>query len=163
MFSDNKKGRNVDHSSQQNRISQGTKIVGDITSEGGFRIDGEIEGNINTPNKVVIGKTGTVKGSLICKDADIEGHVEGTMQVSNLLSIKATAQIEGEVTVGKLAVEPGASIGLQMGLTIFLGNRLGIWLDEKLETSFLETTLTLIAIFASMFLIIYRVNRLNKE
>ncbi|WP_299761687.1 AtpZ/AtpI family protein [uncultured Dokdonia sp.] len=56
-----------------------------------------------------------------------------------------------------------SGIGLQMGLTIFLGNRLGIWLDGKFETSFLETTLTLITIFASMFLIIYRVNRLNKE
>lgn len=56
-----------------------------------------------------------------------------------------------------------SGIGLQMGLTIFLGNRLGIWLDGKFETSFLETTLTLVAIFSSMFLIIYRVNRLNKE
>ncbi len=56
-----------------------------------------------------------------------------------------------------------SGIGLQMGLTIFLGNRLGIWLDEKFETTFLETTITLVAIFSSMFLVIYRVNRLNKE
>ncbi|MFC4633796.1 AtpZ/AtpI family protein [Dokdonia ponticola] len=56
-----------------------------------------------------------------------------------------------------------SSIGLQMGLTIFLGNVLGAWLDQKFETSFLEETTTLIAVFASMFLIIYRVNRLNKE
>ena len=109
MFSDNKKGKNVDHSNQQNRISQGTKIIGDIVSQGGFRIDGEIEGNINTPNKVVIAKTGVVKGSLICKDADIEGKVQGTIKIDNLLSIKATAVIEGEVVVGKLAVEPGAT------------------------------------------------------
>lgn len=108
MFSDNKKGRTPDHSNQQNRISQGTKITGDISSQGGFRIDGEIDGTINTPNKVVIGKSGVIKGSLICKDADIEGHVNGTVQVSNLLSIKSSARIEGEVVVGKLAVEPGA-------------------------------------------------------
>lgn len=56
-----------------------------------------------------------------------------------------------------------SGIGLQMGATIFLGNKLGIWLDGKFETTFLETTLTLVAIFLSMFLIIYRVNRLNKE
>ena len=56
-----------------------------------------------------------------------------------------------------------SSIWLQMGLTIFLGNVLGAWLDQKFETSFLEETSTLIAVFASMFLIIYRVNRLNKE
>ena len=128
MFSDNKKGKNLDHSNQQNRISQGTNIVGDITSQGGFRIDGEVEGNINTPNKVVIGKTGVVKGSLICKDADIEGLVEGTMQVSNLLSIKATARIEGEVTVGKLAVEPGATFNASCDMK---GNLKSIAKDGK--------------------------------
>ncbi|TBN03898.1 AtpZ/AtpI family protein [Hyunsoonleella flava] len=56
-----------------------------------------------------------------------------------------------------------SGIGLQMAITIFLGNLLGIWLDKKLETSFLETTVTLVAIFASMFLIIYRVNRMDKD
>ncbi|MFT5892365.1 MAG: cytoskeletal protein CcmA (bactofilin family) [Dokdonia sp.] len=128
MFSDNKKGKSVDPSNQQNRISQGTKIVGDITSQGGFRIDGEVEGNINTPNKVVIGKTGVVKGSLICKDADIEGHIEGTIQVSSLLSIKSSALIEGEVTVGKLAVEPGATFNASCDMK---GNLKSIAKDGK--------------------------------
>ena len=109
MFSDNKKGKFPDPTSQQNRISEGTKVVGDITSKGGFRIDGAIEGTISTPNKVVIGKNGSVKGTLICQDADIEGTVDGKVTIDNLLSIKSTAKIEGEVTVGKLAVEPGAT------------------------------------------------------
>ena len=109
MFSDNKKGKDPDLRNQQNRISQGTKIIGDITSAGGFRIDGEIEGNVNTPNKVVIGKNGIIRGELICKDADIEGKIYGKLTVSNLLSLKSTAYIEGEVIVSKLAVEPGAT------------------------------------------------------
>lgn len=109
MFSDNKKGKPIDPSHQQNRISQGTKIVGDITSQGGFRIDGEIVGILNTPNRIVIGKEGIVRGTIICKDADIEGRVEGTLTVTNLLSLKSAAFIEGEVVVGRLAVEPGAT------------------------------------------------------
>lgn len=109
MFSDNKKGKNLDPSNQQNRISDGTKIVGDITSKGGFRIDGEIEGRLDTPNKVVIGKTGILRGSLNCKDADIEGVVIGKVTIDRLLSIKSSARLEGEVVVGKLAVEPGAT------------------------------------------------------
>ncbi|TVZ52700.1 polymer-forming cytoskeletal protein [Dokdonia sp. Hel_I_53] len=109
MFSDNKKGKEPDLSNQQNRLSQGTKLVGDITSEGGFRIDGEVEGNITSPNKIVIGKTGVVTGTLVCNDADIEGRVEGKIEIKNLLSIKSTAQIEGEVITGKLAVEPSAT------------------------------------------------------
>ena len=109
MFSDNKKGKFPDPSSQQNRISEGTKIVGDITSKGGFRIDGHIEGTVTTPNKVVIGKTGALKGSLKCQDADIEGVVTGKIEIDKTLSIKSSAKIEGEVIVGKLAVEPGAT------------------------------------------------------
>jgi len=54
-----------------------------------------------------------------------------------------------------------SGIGIQMGLIIFLGNVLGKWLDGKFTTSFLETTITLIAIFAAMFSVIYRVNRFN--
>jgi len=59
MFSDNKKGReSLDSSTQQNRIAQGTTIVGDIVSEGGFRIDGNIQGTLKTPGKIVVGKSG---------------------------------------------------------------------------------------------------------
>ena len=56
-----------------------------------------------------------------------------------------------------------SSIGLQMGLIIWLGNLLGSWLDTKFNTTFLETTITLVAIFASMFSVIHRVNRFNKD
>lgn len=111
MFSDNKKtkSKTTDLSNQQNRISQGTIITGTVTSKGGFRIDGEIEGTLTTPNRVVIGKSGVLKGNLICDDADIEGRVEGKVTISNLLSLKSAAVIEGEVTVGRLAIEPGAT------------------------------------------------------
>ena len=50
-----------------------------------------------------------------------------------------------------------------MGLTIFLGNVLGAWLDEKFSTSFLENTITILAVFLSMYLVILRVNKINKE
>lgn len=52
--------------------------------------------------------------------------------------------------------------GLQMGLTIYIFNWLGSWLDNKYQKDFLETTLTLFAIFASMYLIIVQVQKLNK-
>jgi len=110
MFSDNKKGRpELDSTSQQNRIAQGTKVVGDLTSEGGFRIDGEIEGTLKTPGKVVVGKTGIIKGTLEGANADFEGRFSGKLLLSGTLTLKSSALIEGEVVVGKLAVEPGAT------------------------------------------------------
>jgi cytoskeletal protein CcmA (bactofilin family) len=75
MFSDNKKLKqdNMESSTQQNIIAQGTKIVGDIASQGPFRIDGTIEGNVKTSGKVVVGKTGFIKGTLQGENADFEG------------------------------------------------------------------------------------------
>ena len=66
MFSDNKKDKNKnmgEGTTSQNIISQGTKIVGDFNSQGDFRIDGTVEGNIKTTGKVVVGKEGFIKGT----------------------------------------------------------------------------------------------------
>jgi cytoskeletal protein CcmA (bactofilin family) len=113
MFSDNKKEKtSVETSSNQNLIAQGTKFVGDLTSEGGFRIDGRIEGNLKTPGKVVVGKSGVIKGTLEGTDAYFEGKFAGKLMLSGTLTLKESAHIEGEVVVGKLAVEPGATFNV---------------------------------------------------
>ncbi|WP_431108185.1 bactofilin family protein [Winogradskyella poriferorum] len=113
MFSsDNKKSKytlSMETSTQQNIIAQGTKIVGDIASEGPFRIDGTVEGNVKTSGKVVIGKSGYIKGTLQGENADFEGKFSGKLILSGTLSLKSTAHIEGEVHTSKLAVEPGAT------------------------------------------------------
>src|SRR5690554_3913134 len=109
MFSEKKaKKNNVEPSVAQNRINEGTKLKGDISSTGFFRIDGTVEGNVKTPSKVVLGKLGIIVGTLICDSADIEGRFEGNLQVSGILTLRSTAVVDGEVVVGKLAIEPGA-------------------------------------------------------
>lgn len=55
-----------------------------------------------------------------------------------------------------------STIALQMGATIYLGNLLGLWLDKTFETTFLEPTVTLLAVFLSMYIVIRAVTYLNK-
>jgi len=110
MFDKKEKTIAAEPGSAQNRINEGTKLKGDISSTGFFRIDGIVEGNVKTPSKVVLGKTGVIIGTLTCENADIEGKFEGNLQVSGTLSLRSTAVIEGDVIVGKLAVEPGATL-----------------------------------------------------
>jgi len=94
---------------QRNIIGITTEIVGDISSEGDFRIDGKIEGNVKTSGKLIVGKSGYISGTIDCTNADIEGTVSGKLTCSDTLSLKSTAVIEGEVYIEKLAVEPGAT------------------------------------------------------
>jgi cytoskeletal protein CcmA (bactofilin family) len=91
-----------------NRIVEGTIIKGDIISQADFRLDGALIGNFSSNGKLVVGPAGSVKGEIICQNADIEGKFEGKIKVEDTLNIKAVAIIIGDVTVGKLSVEPGA-------------------------------------------------------
>lgn len=91
-----------------NRIVEGTSIIGDIVSKADFRLDGELIGNFTSQGKLVIGASGVVRGEIVCNNADIEGEFQGKIKVLEVLNIKASAQIHGEVAVGKLSIEPGA-------------------------------------------------------
>ena len=110
MFTEYKKEKNMSTSSnQQNMITQGTSFVGDLISEAGFRIEGNVSGTIKTSGKVVVGKTGVINGTLEGVNADFEGGFSGKLKLSGTLTLKASAYVEGEVEVVKLAVEPGAT------------------------------------------------------
>lgn len=109
MFKQDKAKSITENSKEQNKISPGTKIKGNIEAKGGFRIDGCVEGTVKTPGKVVIGKDGCVNGELECENADIEGKFSGNLKIQGTLSLRSTAVIEGEAIVSKLAVEPGAT------------------------------------------------------
>jgi cytoskeletal protein CcmA (bactofilin family) len=91
-----------------NRIVEATLIKGDIVSQADFRLDGELIGNFTSQGKLVIGPAGKVTGDIKCINADIEGSFKGKIEIEELLNIKATAKIVGEVITGKLSVEPGA-------------------------------------------------------
>ena len=113
MFNRDKKSKSMAKSNSTdpaivNQIMAGTKINGDIEAEENIRIAGRLEGNLTTKGKLAIGKSGIVVGNIKCKNADIEGKVEGKIFVDDLLSLKATSKISGEIKTGKLAIEPGA-------------------------------------------------------
>jgi cytoskeletal protein CcmA (bactofilin family) len=91
-----------------NIISNGTDITGDIKSTGDIRIDGSLKGNLNTKGKVVIGPTGKITGEVICKNSEVSGIVEGKITVGQLLNLKASSKIYGDIATSKLSIEPGA-------------------------------------------------------
>lgn len=92
-----------------NLIGNGTSITGDITSNGDVRIDGNLKGNISITGKLVIGPSGTLEGNVQCQNADISGEVKGRLNVAELLSLKATAKMEGDIVTGKISIEPNAT------------------------------------------------------
>jgi cytoskeletal protein CcmA (bactofilin family) len=91
-----------------NNIVAGTIIKGEITADGDFRIDGTLVGSINCKGKIVIGQTGSIDGEVICQNADISGKIKAHVKVEQLLTLKATAELNGDVVTDKISIEPGA-------------------------------------------------------
>ena len=105
----NKKKTQKANVMERNVVAKNTSIVGDIISQGDFRIDGSLDGSIKTNGRVIIGSEGSIKGKVESSNAEIEGKFSGELIVQETLTIKSSAHISGEVTIGKLSVEPGAT------------------------------------------------------
>ena len=91
-----------------NALTAGSKIVGKISADSDFRIDGTIEGELKCTGKVVIGEAGKIKGTVICQNAEILGLMDGKITCNQQLSLRASGKIQGEVQTKILVVEPGA-------------------------------------------------------
>jgi cytoskeletal protein CcmA (bactofilin family) len=91
-----------------NSIMEGTSIEGEIRSDSNIRIDGRVKGTVNAKGRVIVGQTGVIEGEVVCQSSDIEGTVVGKINCQDLLSLKATAKLQGDINTKKLAIEPGA-------------------------------------------------------
>ena len=92
-----------------NVIAQGTQLQGNMITASDCRIDGALRGNIESKAKIIVGRTGVVEGNIKCANLEIEGMVKAeSLLVSELVSLKATANLVGNIETGKIAIEPGA-------------------------------------------------------
>src|SRR5690349_7670719 len=88
-----------------NLIGAGTVVEGDIKSNGDIRIDGTVFGSIVSKAKVVVGNTGVIEGDVNSQNADVSGNIRGKVTINQLLFLKSTANMIGDIVTGKLVVE----------------------------------------------------------
>jgi cytoskeletal protein CcmA (bactofilin family) len=91
-----------------NALASGTLIKGSIHAEEDIRIDGKVEGLIECAGKVVVGPLAEIVGDIHCANADINGRIDGTLVIRDVLSIKATGIFTGDLITGRLEIMPGA-------------------------------------------------------
>jgi cytoskeletal protein CcmA (bactofilin family) len=95
-------------SNSSNVIGKGTVLEGNIETFGNIRIEGKVKGHITSKSKVALGNGSHVDGNITAQNADIEGEVRGKIEITEMLVLKATAVVHGDIITGKLVVEPGA-------------------------------------------------------
>lgn len=121
-----------------NSLVKGTEIKGEIKSATDIRIDGIVHGTVTCDAKVIIGPSGFIEGSIVCKNAVIEGRMEGNIKVAEVLHIRKTGQVNGEILTGKVIMESGAAFNgiCKMG-------------NQEVNTTMVNNTITNNTIIAS--------------
>ncbi|REE00502.1 bactofilin family protein [Marinoscillum furvescens] len=96
-------------SNSSNIIGKGTIVEGNLETFGNLRIEGKVMGNIKTKSKAAFGSSSQVEGSVLAQNAEVAGHISGTLEVTEVLVLKPTAIIDGDIITNKLIVESGAT------------------------------------------------------
>jgi len=120
MFNKEEKKVAEEISNSSNIIGKGTVMEGSLETFGNIRVEGKVIGNIKTKSKVALGQSSKCDGNILAQNAEVAGEVTGTVEVTELLLLKPTAVISGDIITNKLIVEAGATFngGCKMGITI---------------------------------------------
>ncbi len=91
-------------------VGPGMTVVGDCKSSGSIRVEGSVDGTLQSDKSVVIGKDARVDGEVTSKEGVIAGSVSGVVRVDGRLEVHATGAIDGEVHAGRLQLEEGGKM-----------------------------------------------------
>jgi cytoskeletal protein CcmA (bactofilin family) len=88
-------------------IGKSTSIHGDLKVNGSIKVDGKIEGNINSKESALIGGESSVKGNINCRSAVVGGKIHGNINAQEVIEFQSGAEMYGDVVCKGLIVEKG--------------------------------------------------------
>ncbi|WKN29996.1 polymer-forming cytoskeletal protein [Porifericola rhodea] len=122
MFSNNQKEKvkTEEVSNSSSIIGKGTSVQGDLNTVGNIRIEGDVKGNVTCKSKIALGQSSYVEGTVLAQNAEIAGEIQGSIEISELLILRPTAVIHGDIVTNKLIVESGATFNgsCRMGVSV---------------------------------------------
>jgi len=108
MFSKHEKLTPEEIRDVSNTIGKGSYLEGDFQSFGNIRIEGNVKGNIKSKAKIALGNTSYVEGNILAQNAEIAGEVKGVIEITEMLILKSSAVIHGDIITNKILIEAGA-------------------------------------------------------
>lgn len=88
-------------------LAHGCRFKGEVDIQGVFRVEGEFEGTVRTPEQLVVGKTGVVRGEIHVKTAIIGGKVLGNITAESKIELQNGSHVEGDIRTRRLVIDEG--------------------------------------------------------
>jgi cytoskeletal protein CcmA (bactofilin family) len=100
-------GSTVPPSTIESTIGPNAHFRGEIQSDGGIRVSGVFEGEIDTTGNLVIGEGAKVIADIKANNVSISGAVKGNVN-ANRVEILETGRVWGDMTINSLLLNEGA-------------------------------------------------------
>ena len=100
----------VDDISINTIIGKGSAISGNLKVNGFIRIDGDIDGNLETDGNVIVGELARIRGNLTAKSVIVGGIIKGNITASESIKVLSEAAVIGDVISRKVQIDASAVI-----------------------------------------------------
>ncbi|WP_052487669.1 bactofilin family protein [Gordoniibacillus kamchatkensis] len=101
------KKHEINPSTTDTLIGEGSVFEGRIKSEASIRIEGHLTGDIECTGDVIIGEKGEVRSNIAARDVVIAGHVTGNVTTKGKLTILSTGHLHGNTNSASFVIEEG--------------------------------------------------------
>lgn len=95
-------------------VGPGMKVVGDCTSDGTIRVEGQVEGAVRAAKSVVVGKDGVVLGDIVTQDAIVAGRINGSVTAESRVELQATCRVQGDIRSRRIKLDEGGQVDGQL-------------------------------------------------
>lgn len=95
-------------------VAHGTRIVGELTTEGVVKVEGIVEGSLRAHQQVLVAKGGKVEGDIYTREAVIGGSVTGEIHADERVEVQRGSVVNGDITTQRMVVQEGAEVNGQV-------------------------------------------------
>jgi cytoskeletal protein CcmA (bactofilin family) len=88
-------------------IGPGTRVKGELHSQGTIRIEGIVEGQVQSSDTIVVQENGKVKADILAGQVVISGEVHGNVYANERLEITEQAKVYGDITSPRISIAEG--------------------------------------------------------
>ncbi|MBE0594714.1 MAG: polymer-forming cytoskeletal protein [Gemmatimonadales bacterium] len=107
-------GKHGSRESALSIIAPGTRITGELVTDGVVKIEGIVDGTIRAQREVLVAKGGRVQGDIHTRDVVVGGEVVGSIFADERVEVQPGSAVHGDIASKKLIIQEGGEVNGQV-------------------------------------------------
>ena len=116
-------------------LGEDTVFSGTLSFNGVVRIDGKMDGEVNTDDTLIVGENGVLEANITAGTVICRGKIKGTIKASKRIEIHTNSEVVGNISAPALLVENGAIFDGSCDMTGSEGKIIKLVQNEEAESA----------------------------